>query len=162
MNIFILDYNPTKNAQAHCDRHVVKMVLETAQILSTALYSLGVEHSGYRPTHVNHPCCRWARDLRNWVWLRKLGRELGKEYTFRFGKEHASVEVINKLPIPEVTVAQPKTWAIACPPEYHVYKQEDELTFGIDPIPTYQLFYASKADRFDLNYTKRERPTWLN
>ena len=94
--------------------------------------------------------------------LRKLGRELGKEYTFRFGKEHASVAVINKLPIPEVTVAQPKSWAIACPTEYHVYKQEDEFTFGIDPIPTYQLFYASKADRFDLNYTKRERPTWLN
>ena len=50
MNIFILDYNPTNCARMHADKHVVKMVLETAQILSTALHSLGVEHSGYRST----------------------------------------------------------------------------------------------------------------
>lgn len=161
MNIFILDYDVTKCARMHCDKHIVKMVLETAQILSTSLHSLGVSHRGYASTHVNHPCCVWARDLRHWVWLRSLGRALAAEYTIRYGKTHKSLAVINSLPIPEVTVADPKDWAIAVPAMFHIYKQDGPDTFCIDALETYRMFYRSKAERFPLVYTNRDTPAWL-
>ena len=59
MNIFVLDYNLEKCAQYHCDRHVVKMILESAQILSTALRMNGIV-KGYRLTHINHPFTVWT------------------------------------------------------------------------------------------------------
>jgi hypothetical protein len=59
MNIFLLDSNIKKCAQYHCDKHVVKMILESAQILSTVLRLNGVDQ-GYKTTHANHPCTLWA------------------------------------------------------------------------------------------------------
>ena len=78
MNIFFLDPDPRLAAQYHCDKHVVKMVLETAQLLS------GVVHLNnpadrripdlYSLTHANHPCAVWARaKLDNYAWLYQLG-----------------------------------------------------------------------------------------
>ena len=86
MNIFILDRNLKKCAQYHCDRHVVKMILESAQLLSTVLRINDIDE-GYRPTHQNHPCTLWAgKSLTNWIWLRKLAENLNSEYKFRFNK----------------------------------------------------------------------------
>lgn len=161
MNIFILDTDVKKCARYHCDKHVVKMILETAQILSSALTMMGVKHNGYACTHVHHPCTRWARDLRNWVYLRHLGRALGEEYTHRYGKTHKSIGVINGLPIPEMTVAKPKNFALAMPVEYHQYYVE----FGdlvIDPVKSYREYYKSKQDKFDMVWTKRKVPSWFN
>ena len=73
MNIFILDLDPQSCAEAHCDKHVVKMILETAQLLSSALWITGVE-APYRLTHKNHPCAIWTREsLDNYMWLCQLG-----------------------------------------------------------------------------------------
>ena len=92
MNIFYLDKNPKLCAQYHVDRHVVKMILETAQLLSTAHWLTGGE-GPYRATHKNHPSAIWARSNKsNYNWLCKLGLELCEEYTYRYGKVHLSIQ----------------------------------------------------------------------
>lgn len=110
MNIFYLDPNTTKCAEYHVDRHCVKMIVEYAQLLSTAHRVLdGVEYvdtssgrkikrwkldSSYEPilykaTHINHPSAIWARQsYKNYMWLRSLLYRLCKEYTYRYGKVH--------------------------------------------------------------------------
>lgn len=92
MNIFVTDTDPCVAAQNLCDRHVRKMVLETAQILCTVLKDHGLP---YKPTHENHPCVLWAGASRwNFDWLLDHGTALGREFEFRFGKPHKSSEVI--------------------------------------------------------------------
>jgi hypothetical protein len=97
MQIFALDDDAGKAAKALSDKHVPKMVLETAQILSTVASTQGLV-TRYRPTHVSHPCVIWAGACSaNTSWLLAYGRELGREYTFRFKKTHASASVIEEL-----------------------------------------------------------------
>ena len=70
MNIFYLDEDPKLCAQYHCDRHCVKMVLETAQLLCTAHWMTGGE-APYKKTHFNHPSNKWAPTMYGyviWVW----------------------------------------------------------------------------------------------
>ena len=111
MNIFFLDQNPSLCAKYHVDRHTVKMILEYAQLLSTAHRVLdGIqcicqsktgrkqtrfvlpdqrEHLYYTATHINHPSAVWVRQsLSNYMWLSHLLMELCKEYTYRYGKVH--------------------------------------------------------------------------
>lgn len=92
MNIFVLDESPVVAAQSQCDKHVVKMVLETAQLLCSA-FPDGV--APYKKTHVNHPCAVWTREsLDNFMWLGVHGSALAAEYELRYGKRHKSEEVI--------------------------------------------------------------------
>ena len=92
MNIFVLDYNPTRAAKMQCDKHVVKMALETAQLLCTA-FPGGT--APYKLTHFNHPCAIWCREsLKNYNWLIDHGIALCDEYQHRYGKTHKSKEVI--------------------------------------------------------------------
>lgn len=111
MNIFYLDHNPKKCAEMHNDKHCIKMILEYAQLLSTAHRVLdgtltnGLSNSGrkqkryvlsdnresvlYSATHINHPSAIWVRQsLSNYMWLSDLLVELCKEYTYRYGKVH--------------------------------------------------------------------------
>jgi len=96
MNIFVLSENIKECAQMHVDKHVVKMILEHCQMLSTS-YNLSGGVGPYKPTHVNHPCSVWVRSsLENWKWLFDLTKELDIERQFRFGsnKEHKSLSKI--------------------------------------------------------------------
>ncbi len=69
MNIFALDTDPVTCAQYHCDKHVIKMILESVQMLSTTCSILGAE-APYKPTHANHPCTKWVRESwENFGWL---------------------------------------------------------------------------------------------
>lgn len=105
MNIFFLDKDPVNAARYHCDKHVIKMITETCQIISTAirihynkssysgmpidLYHFPQPYSYlYKPTHIHHPSIRWAeKKWDNMVWLITLGRNLLKEYDRRYGKD---------------------------------------------------------------------------
>lgn len=88
MNIFYLDTDPRIAASYHCDKHVVKMILETTQVLSAVYHRYGSE-APYKETHKNHPSTRWAGDSSaNYVWLHLLGIHLCKQYTKRYGKTH--------------------------------------------------------------------------
>jgi len=105
MNIFVLDYNPVRAAKMQCDKHVVKMPLETAQLLCSA-FPKG--SAPYKQTHYNHPCSIWTREsIENYKWLILHGIALCDEFSHRYGKSHKSKEVIlwceknmNKLKLP--------------------------------------------------------------
>lgn len=154
MNIFYLDKNTQRCAKYHCDKHVVKMILEYAQILCTVSYQSG-ENTPYRPTHQNHPCVIWARQsLANWKWLRDLTAALNEEYKFRFDKKvnHKSYDVILtlKLPnIPDIGITErPQTM----PSEFKIQG---------DPITAYRNYYIY-AKQHILSWKKRSKPLWCD
>lgn len=92
MNIFILSEDPQEAAEMMCDKHVVKMILETAQLLCSP-FPPG--EAPYKRSHYNHPSAVWAREsVRNYEWLIVHGLALCDEYFFRYGKQHKSKEVI--------------------------------------------------------------------
>ena len=92
MNIFVLSEDPVEAAQMQLNKHVVKMVLESAQMLC-APYETGV--APYKRAHYNHPCTIWAREsYENYQWLISHALALAEEYTFRYEKTHKSEAVI--------------------------------------------------------------------
>lgn len=95
MNIFVTSSCPYKCAEYLDDKRVVKMVLETAQMLSTAIREQGYEGSEiYKATHKNHPCNVWARETKqNFLWLLRHFRALCIEYTDRYGRVHKSSQL---------------------------------------------------------------------
>lgn len=146
MNIFILDRDPVLAAQYQCDKHVVKMVLETAQIMST------IAGGPYKPTHAKHPCVMWARENSgNYAWLSEHAIALCCEYTRRYGKLHACQHVIALLAeIPWSIPREDQTAFIQCMPEQ--YRQED-------PVEAYRAYYRGDKARF-ATWTNREVPFW--
>lgn len=94
MNIFVLSFDIEEAAQYHVNKHVVKMPLESAQMLCTALQAHGVD-APYKPVHVKHPCTLWAGFTRsNFKWLCELGMALCREYTYRYERVHDCKKVI--------------------------------------------------------------------
>lgn len=147
MNIFVLDMDHRKAAAYHCDKHVVKMCLEYAQILSTTANTVLSEQVGYKTTHLNHPCSVWARQTSdNTKWLAELLVALGDEYTLRYNKIHKSVDVgvnaarraVKILPNTGMT-----PFAQAMPDEYK----------DADPVKAYRNYYLG---------SKRGFATWKN
>lgn len=133
-------------AQAHYDKHVVKMCLEYAQILST------VSGRGYKPTHKNHPCVKWAAAApENYAWLYNLAIELGREYTQRYGRVHKSTLALLDLPEP---LSQPTpTWfAQAMPDEF-----KDD-----DPVTAYRKYYLIGKRDLASYRAPAIQPSWFN
>jgi hypothetical protein len=94
MNIFVLDEDHTRSSEYHVNSHIIKMPLESAQMLCTCVSHFGLE-TPYKPTHKKHPCNLWLLEsLDNFYWLCDLGIALCKEYTFRYGKRHKCQDVI--------------------------------------------------------------------
>ncbi len=156
MNIFVLDLAPNIAAHYHADKHVVKMILETAQLLSTAVkihYPQALNLYGI--THKNHPCAKWARETRkNFEWLSLLGIELCQEYNFRYGKVHKSQDIIVRaysnflqlFPDKKIT-----PFAQAMPVQYQIPN---------DPVQAYRNYYRG-AKKHMLTYKRREPPNWI-
>lgn len=108
MNIFLLDSDVNLCAQYHGNKHVVKMITEYNQLLSTACHEFGLATEGmYRKTHTNHPCAVWVRESRaNFEYLLELNMALLNEYTYRYGKVHAGsrlipmfIDVLDDIPV---------------------------------------------------------------
>ena len=94
MNIFYLSHCPKKAAQVQYNKHVVKMILETAQLLCTAHIILDEEEADvpYKATHKNHPSAVWVRaSAENYFWAYEHMLALGEEYTKRYGKQHLTI-----------------------------------------------------------------------
>lgn len=157
MNIFILDTDVGANARAHCDKHVVKMILESAQMLCTIANELGVD-SPYKSTHKHHPSTVWAASSKdNYKWLYDLMLALNEEFMYRFGhtKNHLSVDkflagvnmsdVLDKLSDDGLT-----PFAQAMPDEYK----------NSDAVKAYRDYYNG-VKRDILKYTKRAMPYWV-
>ena len=117
MNIFYLHQDPYKSAEAMTNKHVVKMILESAQMLCTAHHMLdngNVDQKLYKPAFVNHPSTKWVRESKkHYEWLYSHFVGLNKEYTKRYDKVHATYfrlfEVLEKFPenIPDKKFVQP-------------------------------------------------------
>ena len=96
MNIFYLDKCPNKAAKLQYNKHVVKMILESAQMLCTAHHCYGdkdqVKNVPYKQAHLNHPSTIWTRRSKStYMWLYNHMMALGDEYTKRYGKTHLSI-----------------------------------------------------------------------
>lgn len=153
MNIFVLDTNPVQAARWHCDAHIVKMTLETAQILSS-VHHLAGGGSPYRPTHLRHPCVEWARTTcENYQWLTALGLELCVEYTNRYSREHASSDVIcwASRNVPSSLPSRFLTPFVQVVPAEH--RTAD------DAVTAYRAYYQTKRGG-KLGTWKRNRPDW--
>ena len=97
MNIFYFTSNPKLNSQLLDDKRLVKMVLETTQLLSNGLHLNG-QQAPYNPTHLKHPCSIWAaKSKANWNWLKKYGLALAKEYTRRYKRKHKCEDIIKSM-----------------------------------------------------------------
>ena len=139
MNIFFLHRDPAIAAHMLHNKHVVKMVLETAQMLSTACHARGQGEGLYKPTHENHPCVLWATEsLANFWWLLEHGLELCYEYTYRFGKVHKSQEMIVACSM--VTSAGAYDPRLVSPPQC----MPDEYMLPGDPVTAYRNYYLGR------------------
>ena len=99
MNIFLLNKNPIIAAKMQCDKHIVKMPLESAQMLCNVWHRFGHDNIPYKEVHKKHPCTLWAGDsASHYEWLHIHAQELCKEYTRRYGRKHKSEDVIKLIP----------------------------------------------------------------
>ena len=104
MNIFYLHKDPVIAAKVQYNKHVVKMILESAQMLCTAHHHYGNgDNVPYKKAHYNHPSTIWVRDnIENYAWLYRHMLALGEEYTKRYGKTHLTInkckEPLSKAP----------------------------------------------------------------
>lgn len=182
MNIFYLDNDPVKCAEAHVDKHVVKMILEYCQLLSTAhrvidgQEVIGKTKTGrnvkrwilqddrndilYSATHVNHPSAVWCRQNEdNYCWLYRLLVELCKEYTYRYGKVHKCQEIglVDKLAIvPYGLENKPFTQVTPAMP--------DHCKVPGDSIQSYRNYYLMEKQRmwsWSGKINSRSMPSWM-
>lgn len=177
MNIFFLDTNPSIAAQSMVDRHVVKMILETAQILSTAhrvcdgieqvvdngvrkkkVYKLSstLDEVLYNATHVNHPCSVWAREsTANYAWLYNHLVALSVEYTWRYGKIHATEN--RMMASLWFSPTNMKTSHIITKPPSCM---APEFILGDDVVENYRNYYNYGKTQL-LRWTGRKPPKWI-
>lgn len=95
MNIFVTNTCPIKSAIILDDKRLIKMVLETTQLLSTTLTILGSKKAPYKKTHINHPCTLWVKESKgNYLWLLNHLKSLATEYTKRYNKVHKCQDYI--------------------------------------------------------------------
>lgn len=155
MNIFFLHWDPRICAMMYVDKHVLKIIIEIVQMLSCSHH---VTDSNYTPpykiTHKNHPCTIWVRtSIDNYNYTVKLGLELCKEYTHRYGKIHKCQSYIKELgnnipPIPSIGFTPP---AQAMPDMYKDNK---------DAVEAYRAYYF--FEKIDLHvWKKRDVPKWI-
>lgn len=167
MNIFYLHHNPFLAAQYHCDKHVIKMILESAQMLSTAhrvldgyitmspkkRFNLDEPRDSilYSATHINHPSAIWCREnSANYRWLFNLYLALCEEYSHRYHKIHKSSELMGLLVNLPLSIERSDTMskmALAMPDQYKTD----------DPIESYRNYYIGEKSRM-LKWTKRNIP----
>ena len=182
MNIFVLDKNLRASIQMHIDRHVIKMPLEAAQMLSTN-YAIDTflgyrpemlnkkerdyvkektrsNWEFYKPTHINHPCTIWGRtNLSNYNYIYNYCQELNEEKLFRWPKNppHKSALLMQTMPSPVNLPEGPQTPIALC--MFEEYKDPE------NPIESYRAFYYGEK-QFDRSgnsmarWTNRKPPEW--
>lgn len=181
MNIFILDEDPVIAAQQQCDKHVVKMIVESGQMLSTAHRLLDgrpvtelsrngrrltvwrlddpyMETTLYKSVHPKHPSTLWTcESISNYIWHYSHFLALCDEYEYRYEKIHSTrtklEEALSRLPqnIPQKRELTPFKLAMKSNPE----------CMKEDAIESYRLFYMTKQKRFKMDWKKREIPDWF-
>lgn len=180
MNIFVTDKDPVVAAQNQCDKLLIKMILEQAQLLCTAHRMLaGQEYSDvisghrktawilhdivadsvlYRATHHNHPCSMWIRASDdNYKWGYQHFVAMCDEYTHRYNKVHKSDTRLRQIlaDFPNAITLGPLVKFVKC-----MGASPESLAIE-DPIEAYRHFYQTKQTRFKMIWTNREKPEWF-
>lgn len=176
MNIFYIDTDPYRAAEQMVDSHVVKMILESAQLLSTAHRIIdGIEYIGksksgrkvkrwrlsdtrdiilYSATHVNHPSAVWCRESNNnynWLYCHFLG--LLAEYTYRYGKAHKCESMIRFLSVPPDNIPiKHFTHPTPAMPEEYICQTS---------LESYRTYYRLAKVHLH-KWKNRQRPEWMN
>ena len=162
MNIFAIDDDPVVAAQGLCDQHVVKMVTETAQMLCSAYHVATQSPAPYKPTHVNHPCTKWAGRTRgNWDWLVDHGLALSAEYTYRYGKTHASQSAIQWCKDRTSDIEGSRA-IIGWPREREDFEQCVLPQYKqSDSVEAYRLYYRGEKLSFARWKDTSRKPLWI-
>lgn len=154
MNVFLIEKTPAAAARSICNKHVVKMPTECAQMLC----DVAPRKAPYRKSHPNHPCTRMAADdPLYWNWILLHGLALCQEYSFRYGKAHAALRVLQwcaRYPRHDIlsnVVVQP-TFVQCMPDKYR----------GADPVAAYRRFYVAEKAYFAVWGPHRDPPTWFH
>ena len=177
MNIFYIDKDPVQAAQWMVDKHVVKMILESAQLLSTAhrihdgVQTEGIRKTGrnakrwilsdsrepviYQATHINHPSAVWCRQsVENYNWLADHLHALLQEYTYRYNKKHKVEGDLSYM-----LMSPPKNlqaWDMTPMPS----AMADEYKISDDPIVNYRNYYKVGKARMH-SWKNRQPPEWI-
>lgn len=165
MNIFFLDRDPATAARLHCDKHVVKMILESAQLLSTAHRVLDGEDKIlpderedvlYRATHVNHPSAVWTRSgIDQYRWVHDLLYFLIYEFRARYKKPHATERLQPHLLNAPHNIQWDAPWTD--PPQC----MPEDVQYEDDPVTAYRDYYAKyKSDI--AKWAHGPEPVWWN
>jgi len=175
MNVFYLSSDPYEASRLMVDKHVVKMILESAQLLSTAHRVLdGQEYidasSGrkirrwklddsreqhlYSATHMNHPSAKWVRESdNNYNWLFCHFHGLLNEYTYRYSKHHKCTSMMEWLSSPPKNIPNgPKTQPPCAMDKAYVISE--------DAVVNYRNYYKHGKSHI-LYWTKRPAPAWI-
>jgi hypothetical protein len=140
-------------ARMHCDKHVIKMIVESCQILSTVAREKYKVDIGYKSGWNHHPCVKWAAETdMNFAWLFILARQLCKEYTYRYNKTHKCESLLNEFE-PLVKTLQYDDFIepyLAMPDDCKVP----------DKVESYRNYYLVHKSHL-LYYTRREIPFWI-
>lgn len=183
MNIFYVDKDPVISAQSLVDKHIVKMVLESCQLLSTAHRILdGTEYVErkyvqgslparyrnvkrwrlpdereqilYSATHINHPSAVWCRDtIYNYDWLYQHFVALLNEYTYRYGKVHKCDAMSQWLVYPPKNIKIAELTPVTP-------AMPDEYKVPGNSVESYRNYYRIAKERMH-KWTKREKPVWI-
>jgi len=140
MNIFYLDKDPVVAARVQYNKHVVKMILESAQMLCTAHRYYGNEDVPYKTAHLNHPSTIWCRqNSKQYMWLYNHMIALGEEYTKRYGKEHLTITKC-RVPLMFLPPWIPLTEKFTEPPQC----MPDEYKVEGDSVQAYWNYYIGE------------------
>lgn len=177
MNIFFLDRDPKIAAQYHCDKHVVKMILESAQLLSTAhrmldgIESVGKSKTGrnvkrwtisderdgvlYQAGHINHPSAVWVRsNIDHYRFLYDLMYYLIYEYKYRYGNKYHKCQALMPL-----LLNAPHNISFESPWEDPPQAMPDDVKVANDVVAAYRNYYKVHKVNF-AKWSVREVPFW--
>jgi hypothetical protein len=177
MNIFYLDHNTTLCAQYHVSRHCIKMILEYSQLLSMThrvldgepqpsltksgrksvsyiLADTELNENLYHDRHISHPCSAWVRQSKeNYMWLYDLCVKLMDEYTYRYGKVHASSKLLKYLRNPPKNISS-EPFCEPPPSMPDEYKDKSSII-------SYHNYY-NNGKRHLLDWKNRDVPYFIN
>ena len=188
MNIFVLNQDPVLAAKDHCNKHVVKMVLESGTMLCTSHWLRLLESKGkkltdfkrvrdaqqwlfentpkevqppWKMSHVRHPCTIWTnKNISNYMWHLNLCESLLAEYTLRYKKNHKSENVAKWLRknIPVNIESAQLTNFAVCMKDEYKIYQEDSR---LDPVASYRNYYLKDKVRFAKWEPRTNTPSWF-
>lgn len=182
MNIFVLDRDPIKAAEYHCDRHCCKMIIEHTQMLAAAYYhTIGISRKKeisekqqlvdslfegfprkrpdgsdhpYGISHYNHPCTIWTREsIENWNWLHECTVELCNQFKLRWsGKEHSIKAILDWMLIKKPNLQSKGLTKFAT--------AMNESFISQCPIESYRKYYEYKDSVMDVRWKNGNIPFW--